>query len=175
MSGDTHRRYLAMMAELFKSVSRQLLNVGVVRLGRGAVNVGVQTQVALAVERLWVFFRERTDLIFVDQHRAVLDPRGELVKRFGVVVLADARVHAIVPTVHPADKIAAFHAAIRHQCSPMKAATIENRHILIETDDDQIHLADKRVGWHLILELVEAGDLHFVWGCGHGDSLLGLA
>ena len=100
------------------------------------------------------------DLVGVDPHRAVVDPRRESLEPLFVVVLRDAAAVAIVPMVETADEIVAFDMPVTEQRSSVEAAPVQDGHVLTNApaDDDQIDATHERVGRAKQLQLIPRDD-----------------
>ena len=81
----------------------------VVRFFRRAVDVGVQAQVLVPVVWLGMFDAPGDNFIFVHVHGIVtgINPGGEFMQSFGVVIFAHAGVVAIIPIVDTTNQVAA--------------------------------------------------------------------
>ncbi len=115
-----------MVAGLAETVRRELadeLDVGLI-CSAGVVLVNALVRVALI--RLRVLLRPGANLIFINEHLAILEPARELVQRLRVVVFADARIQPIVPVVHAADQVVAVDEAVGHQGAAMRAPPVQH-------------------------------------------------
>lgn len=135
-----------MVPDLLQAVRRQLVNESDVGLLDRAVNIGVGSLIGVALERLRVVALPGRDLLLVNPHSTVFDPRAELVQPLLVVVRADPRLHPVVPLVDAADEVVALDMAVGQQGSSMVAATVEDRNTVLETHDDEIDISDQGVG-----------------------------
>ena len=73
-AGNAHCRYRSVRARFLQPVRRQFLNEAHVRLFRGAVNVGVEALVGVAIVRLRVLPFPLRDFVGVDPHASVFHP-----------------------------------------------------------------------------------------------------
>ena len=102
----------------------------------------VQTLVGVTIVWLRMLVRPGFQFVFVDEHFAALDPGRESWQGFPVVVLADARIEAVVPTVHTANQVIAVDMAIRHECATVGAAAVEHTDRFVVAYDPQTKLED---------------------------------
>ena len=130
-------------------------------LGRG-VSVGVEAEIFVAVEGLWVVLPPRSDLVRIDQDLAVLDPRRELGQDLCVIVFADARIEAVIPIVHAADQVLAVDMAVGHERAPVQTAAVEDRHVVVVAHDAEIDLAGQRISRLAVLQFVKRLDRDLV-------------
>ena len=144
---NAHRVDDAVVAGLRQPLARIPLDQRVVRLlVRTVARILVQAEVLVATKRLRVLARPGVDLVGVDEHLTVLDPRRELRQRLAVLVLGDAGIEPVVPVVNATDQVVVVvDVAVGHQRAAVQAATIVNTGGVVVANHDQIDLADKRV------------------------------
>ena len=148
----------AVMSGPAQAVFRVILDQFDVRFVLRPVNVRVETEIFVAPVGLRMGLRPIGDFVRVDPDLPVLDGGREFPERLFVVVFADAGVEAIVPVVDAADQIVAIDMAIGQQGATVQAAAVEYRDGLVMPDDDEIDLADQRIGGLPVLELGQGFD-----------------
>ena len=163
----SHRRDLAVMADRLQPVAAQLLDAPHVGLVGGAVRVGVHTEIGVTVVGLGMLACPIADLVAVDDHRSVLDPRAESVQALAVVVRADAGAEAVVQPWTPHKQVLVDDGAVGHEGATVEASAVEHRHLVVEADDHEVHVAHERADRLTVGYLGPAGDLD---GC-HGSIL----
>ena len=62
-----------------------------------------------------------------------------------VGVFRNAGVETVIQIVDATNKIVSVDMAVGHQRATMQAAAVKNRHLIVETYDDQIDLADNAI------------------------------
>ena len=132
------------------------------RLLRSAVDILVGPLVAVAVVRLGMIELPGGDLILIDPHLVVFDPAAEPGQLLLILILADAGVEAIVPTVDTADEVCPFNTPIGKERASVVAAAVHHRHLPIVADDHQIDIGHKGVGGLTVGQLTEIGDRDFI-------------
>jgi hypothetical protein len=104
------------------------------------VYVGVKTEILVALVRLRVNSSEGPDLFRVNAYGISVNPGLEPVEGFGIVVIADACVQTVIPTMHATDQVFTLHMAIRHERSSMQTPAVEHRNGISKPNDDEIHI-----------------------------------
>ena len=66
------------------------------------------------------------NLVEVDKHFVTIDPGGEEMQRFVVVVGRHPRIEAVVPAVYAADEILAGHVPIGELHAAVEAASVHH-------------------------------------------------
>ncbi len=116
------------MACLGQAIFCILLNKPVIGFFFGPMaGVGIEAEIIIPVERLWVFLRPSGDFIFVDIDFAALHPGREFLERFRIVVLRNACVEPIVPIVNTAyEVVIVIDKTIRHESTTMEAPSVKD-------------------------------------------------
>ncbi len=151
---DPHRRDRSVMTDLFRPVPGQPVDLPDVRLVGRAGRVLIRPEVRLSVVRLGVLLRPGGDLVGIDVHAPVVDPRRESVEALLVRVRTHTGAEAVVPTVQTAHEVVAVDVAIGHQRAAMQASAVHHRDVVVEGHDHQVDIGDQRAGGRAILEVV---------------------
>ena len=94
----------------------------------------------------------------IDQHLGVGHVAGELVDPLGRVVGRHTGVEPVVPAVHTADQVRAFHPAVGEQRPAVRAAALEDVHLLPAAHQHQVDAVGRGVCRNVLHQLVQAGD-----------------
>jgi hypothetical protein len=157
-----------MVPQLFQSVAGELADEADVGLQRCSMVILIGTLVALPIEALRIATLPGSDLVGVYPYPILFGPGFELLQTFLGVVGADSGASLIVPGVNPADQVIAPNKPVRHEGTPMQAAPVEHRDLVIDPHHDEIDPAHHGMGRSTILELAPNRDLDFL----HPSDLL---
>jgi len=170
--GDPHCHHRTMMPDAVEATGSELVNFFDVRLIRGAVVVLIHPLIYRRVVRLWIVDFPRSDLVGIYPDHAVLDPGRELVEDLRRVIGRNAGVEPVVPVVHSTYEVVATNRPIREERASMKAAAVEDGHIVVVADDDQVDIADQRGERLTIAQVVPFRDLDHLHCCPLVDGSL---
>ena len=130
-----------------------------------ASGVLVGALVAIPLIRLGVLLCPCCNLVLIDADFAIFNPRIELRQGLGVVVLADARIHPVIPAVHAADDVVAIDVTVSHQSATMRAAAVKNTDLIVEADRHKIDARNQRMHQLAIAQFIPIQD----WFLFHRD------
>ena len=124
--------------------------------------VGICALISVPVVRLRICQLPFADLIGIDEHIAVLDPRIELWQLLIVVLRADAGLKAVVPVMHATNQVLAIDMPIGKHCATMQATPVEHGHLVVEPNGDKVHVPDKETGGRPVQQVIPSSDCLFV-------------
>jgi hypothetical protein len=131
-----------MVADPIEALLGEILDIGVERLLRSPVNVGEKSQVLVSLVRLRILMLPVTHFCCVDIDGVSLNvnPGKKLLQDFRIVVLAYAGLITKIPSMDAADEIWPVNGAVGEEGTAMKTASVEDRNLVVVSNDDQIYV-----------------------------------
>ena len=123
----------------------------------------------------------RSDLVFVDENLAVIQPGIEFRQCLVVVVLADTAIQSVIPSMHAADQVGAVDMTIGHECAAVRASAVKHTDGFVEAHHDQVNIGDNCVCRNAVFQLIPILDgqlvhrrvpLHMIVIFPHGKCLV---